>query len=342
MDVKPTGHRKSIVIVTPIFNDWVAFAMVLKQLGALPELGQYELRLIIIDDSSSEMANLADLMNSKGSIIDVQIIRLACNLGHQRAIAVGLVAACKIANADAVVVMDSDGEDLPTDVPRLIKVWREHPEQIVVAKRRRRTEGSIFRICYSFYKVIFWILTAETIDFGNFSILPRHAVEALIHDPAIWNNMAAAISKSCIPYSRIPMDRGERLAGHSRMNFLSLALYGMSAISVYAEVVLVRVVAMACIFSVLVLAGVAAIVAIRLTTGWVMPEWASYVAASSIAIFFLAIVLGGLAMFQLLSFRSLKPFVPALDAEDFILQQPYKPVIDSERKGDSSRESIAS
>ena len=188
--------QKTIAIVTPVFDDWAAFGILLEQLGALPELGQYELLLIAVDDASSEVPNVADLLARKGCIGDMRIIRLACNLGHQRAIAVGMVAANKIADIDAVVVMDSDGEDMPRDVPRLIGVWNNQPDRIVVAKRGVRTEGLLFRTFYSMYKILFSILTGQTINFGNFSVLPRRAVEALVHTPAMWNNMAAAISRS--------------------------------------------------------------------------------------------------------------------------------------------------
>ena len=49
------------------------------------------------------------------------IIRLRRNVGHQRAIAVGLgFVADELQDADRIVVMDSDGEDLPATIHALL------------------------------------------------------------------------------------------------------------------------------------------------------------------------------------------------------------------------------
>ena len=46
------------------------------------------------------------------------VLRLRRNVGHQRAIALGLTYLQVEAGCEAVIVMDADGEDRPADVPR--------------------------------------------------------------------------------------------------------------------------------------------------------------------------------------------------------------------------------
>jgi polyisoprenyl-phosphate glycosyltransferase len=311
-------HRKKITVVTPVFNDWEAFAQLLEQIGSQTELANYDVYVFAVDDGSSEAPDEVGLNARKGLVSDLWIIRLACNLGHQRAIAIGLVAASKVHDTDAVVVMDSDGEDRPGDVARLIAAWDEQPERIIFAQRGQRSEGFMFTICYSIYKVIFRMLSGQSISFGNFCLLPGRAVQALIHNPAIWNNLAAAITRSRIPYAAISVNRGRRLAGTPRMNFMNLAVHGLSAMSVYTDVILVRIIAAACMLAVVILVALAGVVAIKFATDWAIPGWASYVAASLTVIFIQAALLAGIALIQLLSFRSMKLFVPALDAKVFI------------------------
>ncbi len=177
----------------------------------------------------------------------------------------------------------------------------------------------MFRTFYSIYKFIFSLLTGQTINFGNFSVIPRKSVEALVHNPSVWNNLAATIAKSRLPYMKLQIDRGKRFAGHSSMNFVSLTLHGVSAMSVYAEVIIVRIIGFSCILGVLVLAGIVAVVGIKLGTDLAIPGWASYIAASMTIIFFQAVLLAGLSVFQLLNSRSLKPFIPIVDAGAFVL-----------------------
>src|SRR5207245_491904 len=65
----------------------------------------------------------------------IEILRLARSLGHQRAIAVGLCELSRRDDIDAVLVMDSDGEDRPGDIAALLKASRIEPAHIVLARR---------------------------------------------------------------------------------------------------------------------------------------------------------------------------------------------------------------
>jgi glycosyltransferase involved in cell wall biosynthesis len=262
--------------------------------------------IVAIDDGSTELADTGALTSRKGVLADIRLIRLACNLGHQRAIAVGLVEVSKSDDIDAVVVMDSDGEDQPVAVARLIAVWDKHPGQIVLARRGQRSETILFKLFYSFYKLVFKIMTGQSFNSGNFCLLPQSALRSLIHNPAIWNNLAAAIARSRIPYAALEVDRGPRLAGKSRMSFVGLAIHGLSAISVYADIVLVRIIITACVLACIVLLGLIGVITVRLGTDWAIPGWASYVAASLTIIFIQVVLLAGIALFQLLSFRSFR------------------------------------
>jgi hypothetical protein len=311
--------RKKIAIVTPVFNDWEAFSQLVAQLGEQAELGKNDIYIFAVDDGSSELADTAAPIIPRGIISDLRVIRLACNLGHQRAIAVGMVVASKASDFDAVVVMDSDGEDRPDAVAKLIAAWVKQPGKIVVARRGRRSERLTFKLFYSIYKLIFRLMTGQPISFGNFCLMPRNALKALVHNPAIWNNLSAAIVRSRVPYTEIQINRAPRLAGRSRMSFVSLAIHGLSAISVYTDIVLVRITLAACILGGVVILGLIAVVAVKFGTDWAIPGWASYVAASLTIILIQVILLAGIALFQLLSFRTMKPFIPDSDATSYVV-----------------------
>ena len=101
-----------IVILIPAFNDWEPAALLLRNLDAVVRANRIDARVLLIDDGSTEPA--------PASLAGVSVLRLRRNLGHQRAIAVGLVHVYQNIACDAVVVMDGDGEDKPEDVPRLL------------------------------------------------------------------------------------------------------------------------------------------------------------------------------------------------------------------------------
>ena len=174
----------------------------------------------------------------------------------------GLVAASLIEKIEAAIVMDADGEDRPEDVSRLAAAWSEDTNRIVVAQRGKRSEGLAFRFFYAIYKLTFRIMTGQKIDFGNFCLLPRESLRALTYNPSIWNNLAAAITRSQIPRTALRVVRGARLAGKSQMNFESLVIHGVSAMAVYADVVLLRILLGACMLAGLAVLTITGVVAI--------------------------------------------------------------------------------
>jgi glycosyltransferase involved in cell wall biosynthesis len=312
--------RKGIGIVIPVFNDWTSLDLLIGKLNQQAELTEFNVHVFVIDDGSSEPLEPHCLSGRGRALVDIQLVRLYNNLGHQRAIAVGLVIASRVHDIEAVVVMDADGEDRPEDVPRLLSAWGEDPNLIVVAQRSRRSEGLVFKFFYALYKLAFRIMTGQRIDFGNFCLLPRASLCSLTHNPAIWNNLAAAITRSPIPRIALPVARGVRLAGKSRMNFQSLLVHGVSAMSVYADYVLLRILIGAALLAGWALIVIASIVGIRIGTNWAIPGWASVLASSFAIIFLQALLISGIALFQLMSFRNVKTFVPAVDASSFILE----------------------
>jgi glycosyltransferase involved in cell wall biosynthesis len=312
--------RKRIGIVIPVFNDWTSLHLLIGKLNQQAERTELNLHIFVIDDGSSEPPGPHCLLGGVQALVDIQIVRLSNNLGHQRAIAVGLVIASQVEDIEAVVVMDSDGEDQPEDVPRLLSAWGENANLIVVAQRSKRSDGLVFKFFYALYKLAFRIMTGQRIDFGNFCLLPRASLCALTHNPAIWNNLAAAITRSPNPRIAFPVARGVRLAGKSRMNFQSLLVHGVSAMAVYADYVFLRILIGSALLAGLAVIAIGLIVGIRLGTSWAIPGWASFLAASFVIIFLQALLISGIALFQLMSFRNVKAFIPAVDASSFILE----------------------
>lgn len=67
------------------------------------------------------------------------VLRLRRNVGHQKAIAIGLgYVEENLPDAQRVVVMDSDGEDLPEIIATLLEAVRDENVDVAVARRRSR------------------------------------------------------------------------------------------------------------------------------------------------------------------------------------------------------------
>jgi glycosyltransferase involved in cell wall biosynthesis len=308
-----------IAIVTPVFNDWASLSLLISELDTLDFPKAVRFSLFVIDDGSSEPSTIDYPVHKLRRIYEVEIISLACNLGHQRAIAVGLVAVCERKEFDAVVVMDSDGEDRPADIPRLLAATKENPEYIVCAQRRRRPGLKVFRLWYIFYRFVFRLLTGARIDFGNFCVIPKGRLEALVSDPAIWNNLAGTLTRSSIPLVRVVADRGRRYVGKSKMNLVSLVMHGLSAMAVYSDIIMVRLMLAASALSAVTFLGILGVVGVKLFTQLAIPGWASATAGLLIVILLQGLMLFTISAFTILNTRSMKVVVPRVDAASFIL-----------------------
>ena len=131
-----------IAIISPIFNDWVSFQQLVADLAAALQDLDCSVEIIAVDDCSSERA--PDDIPLSSPVNQIRILTLASNLGHQRAIAVGLSSIVDRSDIELVAVMDSDGEDRPDELKRLIKMAMAHPKFIVVGQRSSVRKGSYF------------------------------------------------------------------------------------------------------------------------------------------------------------------------------------------------------
>src|SRR5581483_7157655 len=100
--------------------------------------------VLIVDDASTEAA--PQEWPACDSIEAIEILHLRCNLGHQRAIALGLYHVHEFSDADAVIVMDGDGEDRAEDLPLLLDEFeRGGRREVVFAARAKRMESLFFQ-----------------------------------------------------------------------------------------------------------------------------------------------------------------------------------------------------
>ena len=218
-----------------------------------------------------------------------------------------------------LVVMDGDGEDDPADVPRLVRRCQEEGfAKIVFAERTRRSESLVFRVFYVLYKIIHVLLTGIRVRVGNFSVIPRDRLESLVVVSELWNHYAAAAFKSRQPLCFVPTRRARRLQGQSSMNFVDLVTHGLGAISVYGEIVGVRLLVLASILVLVVLTGIIAAVIVKLATPWAVPGWATYTVGILFVLLVLCIMLAFVFSFIILWGRQGSSFLPCRDYVYFI------------------------
>ena len=314
---RKTGATTYVLI--PIFNDWSALEMLLPLLDAALHHAGRQVDVLILDDASTLTRGAGLEALSFRAIQRVRILELRRNLGHQRALAVGLAYVDAHRLASTVVVMDGDGEDAPADVPRLLdRCDAEQGRQVIFAERRRRSESMIFRAFYWLYRVTHVVMTGRRVRIGNFSVLPGYLLHRLVVVSELWNHYAAAVLKARLPFVMVPTSRANRLEGRSSMSYVSLVVHGLSAISVYNEIIGVRALAAALALIVLSVAGIAVIVWVRVFSDLAIPGWATTGVGVMLVILLQAVLFSMVFSFITLASRQGLSFLPARDYTYFV------------------------
>jgi len=264
---------KNIYCLTPVYNDWESLNILIDNIYNIQntQTEKYFVSIIVVNDGSFEDKTKSEYK------LPITFINLKMNIGHQRAIAVGLqYINNEIKDVDYVIVMDCDGEDMPEHITSLLKkAEEEKSNKIIFAQRNKRQESYVFKIGYIFYKYLFYFLTGQKINFGNYSIIPKKYLEKIVNQSNIWNHYSGSIIQSKIPYDKVLLDRGKRYKGVSKMNFNNLIIHGLSSISVYFDFLSLRILKFSLYGIGICFISVMYILAQKIFTDTAIPGWAS-------------------------------------------------------------------
>ena len=316
MPTQPSRSDVKLTIMAPLFNDWACVEPLIAGVEAATGMPVIR-KIVLVDDGSTELPT----QKLVGASIPIEVIRLGANVGHQRAIAIGLVSIAQAESTDVVIVIDADGEDLPENCAALWKAHVASPSAVVVAQRRKRTESARFKFFYILYRWFFYLLTGKRLDFGNFSLITSEALQRLVLMPELWNHYPATLMKSRLELVRVPLDRGKRFAGESRMNFISLVNHGLAGIAAFADTAYARLLAWSIgAMGVLGSAIIAGIV-FRFTQASPLPGWLALGAVAAFVALFQIIAALVVVSFLTLSLRAQPNLPPMQVASAYISER---------------------
>ena len=313
----------NLFISMPVRDDWQAALQLCVRIDRMLQQNP-ELRasIMMIDDGSNQAVSQQDVPSDLKSIQSIWVLELRRNLGHQRAIAIGLVHLVQTQRGDGMIVMDGDGEDRPEDIPVLIKAAQGVPGTAAVfAERGKRLETWIFRAFYQVYRVTHHVLTGRDMRFGNFSYLPWPFVETLSVFPELWNHYAATFVKSGLPYSRIKVDRAKRISGRSQMRFVDLFVHGLSALFANQEIVGTRLLVISFLAWVVSSFCVTAVIAIHFFRHFALSGWVGIALSVLILLASQAGIAAFVLMFLITMNRSQLGFLPVRDYSYFVRRE---------------------
>jgi hypothetical protein len=225
-------------IVTPTFNDWNSLNKLLISLNKSIKGIKGKFKIIVVNDCSTEKSNLRtkNLKNIK----NIKILNLNKNVGSQKAIYIGLKYVEKLKLKSLIAILDSDGEDDPFKLKKLINLAIKKKSFIIVGNRSKRKENVILKILNYLRLLITLLLTGRYINFGNYSAFSSENLKNIFSNNNLWLAYSSGILKNCKNIQRVNIDKRERYYGKSKVDFKFLLNHSIKILCVFRKEIFIR------------------------------------------------------------------------------------------------------
>jgi dolichol-phosphate mannosyltransferase len=177
MEIQAGSVQKPVFsVVAPIYNEARSIPEFYERVRKTMDATGEPWELVLVNDGSrDESLDLMRELNAKDP--RVKLIDFARNFGHQIAVTAGM----DFATGDAVIIIDSDLQDPPETILKLIEKWKQGYE-VVYAVRNKRPGETWFKLLTAklFYRMIYRITDVNIpLDTGDFRLMDRRVVDAV-------------------------------------------------------------------------------------------------------------------------------------------------------------------
>ena len=208
--------RHNIVsILIPVFNDQeVLDELNSRLMKVLPGICE-KFEIVLVDDGGKDNSwlKIEELKFKNPSIIGIKLMR---NFGQQNAIAAGL----DYVSGNVVIIMDSDLQDRPEDIPKLLDALEKNDASMAIAKWKSRKDSFfkkfVSRLFYSVSKRITKINHQPNL--GVFRAIRKEVVDELKKYQEKTSTTLSLLYWIGMDYVTVELERDERFAGKSGYN----------------------------------------------------------------------------------------------------------------------------
>ncbi|MGE8680873.1 MAG: glycosyltransferase family 2 protein [Achromobacter marplatensis] len=227
----PTARLPSLSVVIPFLNEREVLPLCLARVRRVLDGLGLPYQIVFVDDGSRDGS--ADyLLGMLATEPSLKLVRLSRNFGKEAAMTAGIVRA----EGDAVILLDADLQDPPELIPEMVRAWQEGADVVCMRRRSRAGESWLKRAsAYAFYRLLNRLSRAAIpADTGDFRLMSRRAVRALLKLPERCRYMKGLYAWVGMPTRVIDYDRAPRAAGTTKWNYFALFRLAMEGITSFS------------------------------------------------------------------------------------------------------------
>ena len=223
-------EKKKHIILIPVYNDWESLKKLLNIIDKNIAINKkFDTEILILDDKSTTSVDLKSLKFN--SFKSLSILTVKRNLGSQKVIAIGLNY-INHKHKNFVTVIDSDGEDNPLEIEKMLDLAEKNEENIVTSNRIGRKESLLIKFLYKAHLFLTFIFCLKWISFGNFTTFSTININQLLKDKSSWYAHSASVIKNC-EIKRLYARREKRFFGKSKLSIFKLIEHSLRINAVF-------------------------------------------------------------------------------------------------------------
>lgn len=282
----------SISIVVPCFNEeevlseaYARLSDLLMQLIASDKISR-ESEIVFVDDGSRDRTwSLIDSWTKSGGA-PVRGVKLSRNCGHQNALLAGLSSA----RGDAVISIDADLQDDEMAIEKMVDAFRAGHEVVYGVRARRDTDSWFKRAtARGFYRLMAALGVNTVSDHADYRLLSRRALMYLDQFSEVNLFLRGVVPLLGLNSTVVRYDRRARSAGESKYPLRKMIEFALDGITSFSVTPLRAITLLGISVSLVCLALTGWVFAVKLTSTYAVPGWASTI----LPIYFL----GGVQLF---------------------------------------------
>ncbi len=223
-----SGERRMLLsVVIPCMNEQEVLRQTHLHLVGILQESPADFEIIYVDDGSTD-STPAVLRELQANDTRVRVIRFSRNFGHQVAITAGL----EHASGDAVVIIDADLQDPPEVITEFLEKWLDGYDVVYGVRTERDGESAFKQLSAKiFYR--FFSHMSEThmpLDTGDFRLMDRRVVDALISMPERDRFVRGMVSWLGFSQIAVPYHRASRAAGTTKFSLFKMVRFALDGI----------------------------------------------------------------------------------------------------------------
>lgn len=224
-------NSKLITILIPCYNEQESLPALFDRLNAVMDsMPDYKWEVLTVNDGSTD-ATLAMLMQMHRRDSRWHYADLSRNFGKETAMLAGM----DYAKGDCVVIMDSDLQHPPEEIPRMISLWENGYDDVYGVRRQRGREPWIRKeLSLLYYRILQKTTRIPVLqNTGDFRLLDRICIDALTAMRECQRYTKGLYCQIGFKKVSFEFDQQDREAGQTKWSMRSLAGLAVDGVTSY-------------------------------------------------------------------------------------------------------------